>query len=355
MDQFIVNIKTIIALQGFVFVAFLLLDNRIERLANFILCLLVTALALHMALNLAGYFGAACAALSFLYGPLLLAYTKSLLDPAFQVTRGHLVHAFLPVCAVLSIFFLPIPAVYYAIPISISLGGYGIAALRAVRARKANLDGRLSEQEEVTLGWLSYLISFKLLLLLVNGTSIAISQMGMEALGPLGRAAIFLWLLVYVNFVVFTGLRHPGLFQAADGTRAREKGAEAGGMSDAEIADILDRLDREMVRNQCYLNPNLTLKSLGRTLCVSPRLISVAVNRGRGQVFSDYVNGFRIDHAKSLLSTGAQRPATIVDVMLEAGFNSKSNFYRAFRAETGKTPSEYRQGCVHDLELVAGE
>jgi AraC-like DNA-binding protein len=47
-----------------------------------------------------------------------------------------------------------------------------------------------------------------------------------------------------------------------------------------------------------------------------------------------------VRHAAALLETG---DLSVTDVMLEAGFLSKSTFNTEFRRVIGKTPSEYRK------------
>ena len=59
----------------------------------------------------------------------------------------------------------------------------------------------------------------------------------------------------------------------------------------------------------------------------------------------DYVNCFRVKHVCELLTIEDSNSMNIKDVMLESGFITKSNFNRAFKAETGKTPYQYRKAC----------
>lgn len=338
MNQFIANIQTIIVLQGFVFAAFLVIGKRTGQLANKILCLLLAALALHMTLNLSGHFGIGCAMLAMLYGPLLFTYTRSLTDKHYALRSLHLLHGLPPVLILLSILMLSIAPVYYAIPIALSLGGYGLAAGYYLSRYKASMGDTLPGKERLIVRWLSCLIAVKLSLIVVNSVNVGFSLAGFDAMASIGRTGLYLWLLVYVNFVMFAGLLHPTLFMNIPPATS----SSAPVPSAAEIAETLRDVEHVMTQTKAFLNPDLTLSSLARKLTVPPRQISVAVNRGRGQAFSDYVNEFRIEHAKSLLLSAPQSSMTVIDVMLDSGFNSKSNFYRAFKALTGMTPVEYR-------------
>lgn len=120
-----------------------------------------------------------------------------------------------------------------------------------------------------------------------------------------------------------------------------------------EDRDLLRRLDQLMNEHQIYTDPDLTLARLGRRLHCPARSVSNAVNRINGENVSRYINGFRVRHAAMMLTT-TDLPVT--DIMLEAGFQSKSSFNTEFRRLTGQTPSDYRrQGTgdrnVHNRDL----
>lgn len=58
-----------------------------------------------------------------------------------------------------------------------------------------------------------------------------------------------------------------------------------------------------------------------------------------GKTFVTYLNNFRVVYACRLLSDDH---STISEVAYDAGFNSVSQFNRAFKKHTGRTPTEYR-------------
>lgn len=103
---------------------------------------------------------------------------------------------------------------------------------------------------------------------------------------------------------------------------------------------ILARVESAMAETQIYRDPNLTLARLGRRLGCPARAVSNAVNRCTGENVSRYINAFRVRHAAALLETG---DLSVTEVMLEAGFVSKSTFNTEFRRLLGMTPTEYRK------------
>ncbi|MGH1465536.1 MAG: helix-turn-helix domain-containing protein [Cognatishimia sp.] len=124
-----------------------------------------------------------------------------------------------------------------------------------------------------------------------------------------------------------------------------------------EDQDLLRKLDQLMTEQKMFTDPDLTLARLGRRLHCPARSVSKAVNRVHGENISRYINGFRVRHAAMLL-TSTDLPVT--DIMLEAGFQSKSSFNTEFRRLTGQTPSDYKRdeiGCknVRKRELKRSE
>jgi AraC-like DNA-binding protein len=55
------------------------------------------------------------------------------------------------------------------------------------------------------------------------------------------------------------------------------------------------------------------------------------------------VNGFRIRKAMEILKDPAKKDLTILEILYDVGFNSKSSFNTAFKKYTQTTPTEYRK------------
>lgn len=103
---------------------------------------------------------------------------------------------------------------------------------------------------------------------------------------------------------------------------------------------LLAALERLMLEQQPWRDPDLSLTRLARRLGVPDKRLSAAINAGHGENVSRYVNHRRIQHACERLAAGDR----ITDAMLAAGFATKSNFNREFRRVTGMTPSAWREG-----------
>ncbi|WP_299892070.1 AraC family transcriptional regulator [uncultured Lacinutrix sp.] len=97
-----------------------------------------------------------------------------------------------------------------------------------------------------------------------------------------------------------------------------------------------------VLNNQKFLDSYLSMDNLSNELNMSTSHFSKIVNGLSGYNFSDYINSFRVEQAKKLLSDEAFDKYTIVAIGLECGFNSKSTFYNAFKKFTLQTPTQFR-------------
>lgn len=94
-------------------------------------------------------------------------------------------------------------------------------------------------------------------------------------------------------------------------------------------------------KNLHHTDQGITLARAARMLGVPAKALSQAINSVYGASFSQHLNDIRVSHAKSLLQS--QPNLTINEVLLQAGFSTKSHFHREFTRVTGSTPSAYRE------------
>lgn len=96
--------------------------------------------------------------------------------------------------------------------------------------------------------------------------------------------------------------------------------------------------------DKLFLNPNLSLELIAEKFDISASHLSRTINKNSSNSFTDFINQLRINESKKMLTNPDYKNYTIEAIGYESGFNSKSNFYTAFKKETQKTPSAYRSG-----------
>jgi YesN/AraC family two-component response regulator len=92
-----------------------------------------------------------------------------------------------------------------------------------------------------------------------------------------------------------------------------------------------------------YLMSDLTLDDLAGRISITPRYLSQLIRRSFNQNFFDYINTHRIEESKKLLTSEDDQKKTVLEILYDSGFNSKSAFNNAFKKYTGITPTEYRR------------
>ena len=91
-----------------------------------------------------------------------------------------------------------------------------------------------------------------------------------------------------------------------------------------------------------HFSEKITLDSLADKFNISKYTVRRYFKRYTGMGLPAYLNTLRIIKAKSLLLDGMK----IIDVALECGFESISNFDRTFRAMTSMTPNQYKRSVL---------
>ncbi len=114
------------------------------------------------------------------------------------------------------------------------------------------------------------------------------------------------------------------------------------------VSDKVTRLSRELspiVTESLSLmlsdpTAELSLDLFAKRFNVTPSYFSRLFHEETDVSFKKYLTSLRLEYARQLLE---ENVLPIIDVGYECGFNTPSQFYRAFRAESGSTPSEYRK------------
>ena len=113
-------------------------------------------------------------------------------------------------------------------------------------------------------------------------------------------------------------------------------------ISPEDIA-LAHALEQYMRLHRPYLHADLKLSHLAQALDVGEYRISRAVHGPLGnRNVSHYINGFRLDLARTLLADRSHDHWSVLVIALESGFGSLGAFHRAFKASEGCTPGEYR-------------
>lgn len=105
----------------------------------------------------------------------------------------------------------------------------------------------------------------------------------------------------------------------------------------------IKKLTRLMEVEKIYREEDLSLHTLAERLSLPPHQLSQLLNENLERSFSDYINSYRIEEAKEMLSSSTSAEKKIIVIAFDVGFNTKVAFYNAFKKFTGMTPSEFKK------------
>ncbi|WP_158250502.1 AraC family transcriptional regulator [Aquimarina sp. I32.4] len=103
------------------------------------------------------------------------------------------------------------------------------------------------------------------------------------------------------------------------------------------------KLEFMLCDQHVYRDPDLSRDLVAEELGISPGYLSQIVNSITDKNFSAYINSFRVEEVKQMIVDPDFHKYSLLAIGLEAGFKSKTTFYKTFKKETGSTPSEFRK------------
>lgn len=150
-------------------------------------------------------------------------------------------------------------------------------------------------------------------------------------------AALTNGLLLWTYLLQQTG-RNYGELLRREQYRVRYKKSNLNGVDPRAVLTLLDRiLDEE----ELFRQEKLGLAELAGRLDLTPHQLSEVINLHANCSYSDYLNRRRLRAACEALTRTPER--SILDIGLDCGFGSRSNFNGVFVREIGVTPSQFRR------------
>lgn len=109
--------------------------------------------------------------------------------------------------------------------------------------------------------------------------------------------------------------------------------------SNAYTQTIFEKVQAHFEKSKPYLDSSLSIEDVARAVGTNKSYVAKSVRVYAGRNFCQFVNSYRIEHAKELFM---QNPKIRVNQMAsESGFNSATSFSLAFKIATGMPPGEW--------------
>ncbi len=161
---------------------------------------------------------------------------------------------------------------------------------------------------------------------------------------------LFLGFLSFLLSIYIATLVKPQLFHAfphqmllPKSTEEQKQKYENSNLKDDQKEKYVETLQAYMIAHKPFHKADLTLAQLSEATNIPAHYLSQVVNEKLNCNFLDFINGYRVKAAQEMLVNPKLNQYTILSIAYDAGFNSKSTFYAAFKKTTGVTPSQYRK------------
>ena len=286
---------------------------------------------------------------TFLLGPLVFFYIRSIAKPGSRITIGdakHFVLFVVFITLVVPVYFLGKESAYAEflklaigspfIFLVLQLGYYLVQARKLVKEHQKNIQEGFSNVEDLDLSWLKLILTVFIVMVVFIAIGTPGFVHGMSFSTYKTATAIFFSLVLF-----FIGYK--GLLQKVSDEMPVKIDASVAEDSEA-IKGLKKKLLAYMETEKPFLNPELTLTDLARQVGMSRNQLSQVINAGTGSNFYHFVNNYRVEEVKELIRKDAGKKYTLLALAEDAGFNSKSSFNDIFKRVTGLTPSRYRDG-----------
>lgn len=114
-------------------------------------------------------------------------------------------------------------------------------------------------------------------------------------------------------------------------------------------SDAIQKVQTGMEVQKLYLKHNLNIEEFSKRIDLPIKDVSAVINKHYGTNFFEFMNKYRVEEAKRLLLDKNCAEMTVLDILLQAGFNSKSAFHRFFNRLVGVSPTEFRKQALQKV------
>jgi AraC-like DNA-binding protein len=188
--------------------------------------------------------------------------------------------------------------------------------------------------------WLQILLIGFIIIWIVNLNSFAVYMIVQKPGWCAYTVSIYaLAAFLFINTIMFVLLLKPDVYYII----AKYKNNK---LSEPDKSEYLQKLNSFMETHKPYLNPEITLESLASEISVNPRILSQIINETYKKNFKSFILEYRIRESMQILADSKYRNLTILEILYQVGFNSKSAFNNQFKLFTNLTPIEYRSKAI---------
>lgn len=219
---------------------------------------------------------------------------------------------------------------------------YSSLSIKLLSSYSKYVMDNFSNADVQLLRWLRILLGGFVFIWVINILDILMQLRG--SAGLILSVATIGGIFVFANLIVIISVLNPEIFR--DKIHSVKPKYEKTLLDESEKEKYAERLNKIITDEKIYLSGNLSLTDLAEKLNVQNHVVSQIINTTFGKNFYDYINFFRVEECKKLLTSSSHKSKTVLEIAFGCGFNSKSVFNESFKKNTGLTPTEFRKRYV---------
>ena len=153
--------------------------------------------------------------------------------------------------------------------------------------------------------------------------------------------------LIMIYWIGYNGFSQPEIFNVVINNNNHPKIDQSNSLKnqieiDSEDHEKFLRLVKIIKEKKIFLQRELTIQNLAEQLDVEVKELSKMIKNQAKTNFYHFINQFRVEEFKNLLSTPKANKLSLLGLAKESGFSSKSTFYATFKSYEGITPKQYQ-------------
>jgi len=216
-------------------------------------------------------------------------------------------------------------------------------AVIEIKSYQRKIKNEYSDVDMLDVKWLWQFVFAVMPITLMWGLELGRIAFGGRGMSDFILAAWF-FVIVFIYFMSYKAFQQKNLLEGLP-KPVNSKASQLTNDSEvnSHLEDLAFKILADMESNKYYLDQNLTIHDLSKSLNTPPRQLSACINNQMGLNFNEWVNNFRVDAALELLKDPSKIHYSIEGIGEDAGFKSRSAMYTAFKKKTGHTPGYYRK------------
>jgi len=283
---------------------------------------------------------------TLLKGPIIFFMVRTLINERPMNITWNLMH-FIPVL-------IAIPMTHFVqevvIVASFSQIIYLILSLKLLRRYHYVSMAVCSDALTMKLNWIG-----KVLILLMIFAIVDLTRLNFQTFNSQYIKATWYFIDTLIAFgiacyLIFNVIRKPLLFNDMVSYEDLTSDTKVDS-NDSELklaTDVYHSIEKIITTRELYKQPKLTVINVANETGYKVKDISWSINLVGGHNFCELINKLRIIEVKNKLLQCQLNKKTILEIAFEAGFNSKSVFYTAFKSEEGMTPTQFMKSNIRD-------